>query len=491
MSPRLPNLAAQKWHQAKRGSIAALLVCAYGCASVPAPPSFAKDADVHDCLQMFAASDKRIADAGRRDAQSQPIAGFPFLRNDRVLASLVEHANNAEQIDAWLARVAELDQTARTFELANQAQPGQPGANEKLNACRVKLQRAVAADSAAWQHLRRQAQRTPDAYVTWQRALGLYPLSARLVLVGVMRLHRTALVAPNLPAAPNALHYAFPDMTATSTKMQFVLRDALGVPHLSRPQELALLARFAPAFSVATDTRADRIGRVTFDPTGAQAEIDTARPTLYTAVNFTRYGDETYVQLIYSVWFSARPRDGPFDLLGGDLDAVTWLVTLDRDGEPLLYDAMHNCGCYHMFFPTPRLSLRPATNALEEPLWVPFVIPPHWGHHLTIHLESKTHFITSIGPSAAQAPDHALALAERDGLRSISNPTGGRRSLYDERGLVGAGARRERFLLWPMGVPSAGAMRQWGHHATAFVGRRHFDEAFLIERYFEYRRSVQ
>jgi hypothetical protein len=35
-----------------------------------------------------------------------------------------------------------------------------------------------------------------------------------------------------------------------------------------------------------------------------------------------------------------------------------------------------------------------------------------------------------------------------------------------------------------IGTPALGAMRQWGHHATAFVGRRHFDEPFLIERYF-------
>jgi hypothetical protein len=27
-------------------------------------------------------------------------------------------------------------------------------------------------------------------------------------------------------------------------------------------------------------------------------------------------------------------------------------------------------------------------------------------------------------------------------------------------------------------------MRQWGHHATAFVGRRHFDDADLIEARF-------
>ncbi len=27
-------------------------------------------------------------------------------------------------------------------------------------------------------------------------------------------------------------------------------------------------------------------------------------------------------------------------------------------------------------------------------------------------------------------------------------------------------------------------MRQWGRHATAFVGRRHFDDAYLMEQRF-------
>jgi len=36
-----------------------------------------------------------------------------------------------------------------------------------------------------------------------------------------------------------------------------------------------------------------------------------------------------------------------------------------------------------------------------------------------------------------------------------------------------------------MGIESAGAMRQWGHHATEFVGERHFDDANLIDRYFK------
>jgi hypothetical protein len=44
--------------------------------------------------------------------------------------------------------------------------------------------------------------------------------------------------------------------------------------------------------------------------------------------------------------------------------------------------------------------------------------------------------------------------------------------------------RPERFFFWPMGIASAGQMRQWGRHATAFVGRRHFDDPYLLDRYF-------
>ncbi len=51
-------------------------------------------------------------------------------------------------------------------------------------------------------------------------------------------------------------------------------------------------------------------------------------------------------------------------------------------------------------------------------------------------------------------------------------------------GIVPGSERGERWLFWPMGVPEPGAMRQWGRHATAFVGRRHFDDPWLFERYF-------
>ena len=54
-----------------------------------------------------------------------------------------------------------------------------------------------------------------------------------------------------------------------------------------------------------------------------------------------------------------------------------------------------------------------------------------------------------------------------------------------EVGLVAGTERGERWLFWPMGVPEPGAMRQWGTHAIAFVGRRHFDDPNLFAPYLE------
>lgn len=69
-------------------------------------------------------------------------------------------------------------------------------------------------------------------------------------------------------------------------------------------------------------------------------------------------------------------------------------------------------------------------------------------------------------------------------LRSLARLGGGRRSAYGADGLIAGTERAERYFFWPMGIASAGAMRQWGRHATAFVGRRHFDDADLFEKRF-------
>jgi hypothetical protein len=146
---------------------------------------------------------------------------------------------------------------------------------------------------------------------------------------------------------------------------------------------------------------------------------------------------------------------------------------------------MHPCGCYHQFFPTPRARPRPAPDALEEWAFVPQSLPGvHDDEHPVVSIASATHYIERVAVARGAASLVRYAFRPYDELRSLGRLDGGRRSAFGADGLIAGSERAERFLYWPMGIPSAGAMRQWGRHATAFVGRRHFDDADLIERRF-------
>jgi hypothetical protein len=57
-------------------------------------------------------------------------------------------------------------------------------------------------------------------------------------------------------------------------------------------------------------------------------------------------------------------------------------------------------------------------------------------------------------------------------------------SLFRADGIVAGTERTERHLLWPTGVPEPGAMRERGRQAIAFLGRRHFDDADLLDSLF-------
>jgi hypothetical protein len=71
-----------------------------------------------------------------------------------------------------------------------------------------------------------------------------------------------------------------------------------------------------------------------------------------------------------------------------------------------------------------------------------------------------------------------------DLLNNLEND-GGNRSLFGDKGLIAGSERLERFTLWPTGILSVGAMRQWGTHATGFIEEQQFDDADLLGKYFE------
>ena len=214
-------------------------------------------------------------------------------------------------------------------------------------------------------------------------------------------------------------------------------------------------------------------------------EVDGAQQVVYAHPAWTRYRDRVLLQLVYTIWFPERPPQSDGDILAGRLDGITWRVTLAPDGAPLLYDTIHPCGCYHLFFPTPRAQALPA--------------PEGWRSGCSRRSRCRASPRPSVrccASRAARTTSSASAVVRGSDslaryelrpygeLRSLLRLDGGRASIFGADGLVPGSERPERCLFWPMGIASAGAMRQWGRHATAFVGRRHFDDADLLEKRF-------
>jgi hypothetical protein len=344
----------------------------------------------------------------------------------------------------------------------------------------------------------------PDDYATWKRVLGLYALTRIPFAAGVRRWQddtRAVFAVPleQQSIAGRLVKYSLdpaaplPDAEAAAplprAEAARRLADARAGSPLGLHDSRALLelaATYAPVFVVEEASPADRVGRPVFDAMSLPT-VDAALPAIFVRATHTRYRDQVLPQLVYTVWFPERPKDGPFDLLGGRLDSVVWRVTLAEDGEPLLFDTIHGCGCYHLFFPTPRATpLPPPPDTLDEHAFVPARLPRLAdGERVLVRIAPGTHYVSAVAAVAA-APEGTLRLhpADEASLRSLPDGAGGRRSLYGPDGIVRGSERGERYVFWPMGVAEPGAQRQWGRHATAFVGRRHFDDADLLERNF-------
>jgi hypothetical protein len=261
-------------------------------------------------------------------------------------------------------------------------------------------------------------------------------------------------------------------------------RDALGLPWLSADEAATLLAANAPAIEIESRGDYDRFGALGWRGTIAPA-VDTGTPVVYQRIAATRYRGRLLPQLVYSLWFPERPAQGRFDLLAGALDAVVLRITLaPDDGRPLIVDTIHACGCYHLFMPTAEAHLRDDGPRDVEWAYAPITLPAlQAGERVVVRLTSASHYVVG-GARDDGAAGLPYALRDDNELRQLATPQGETRSIFGPDGLVAGSERAERFLFWPMGIPSAGATRQWGHHATAFVGRRHFDDADLIERRF-------
>lgn len=468
-----------------RGLLLVVAAALAGCAapnpyaSAPVAQHLERDDDVGYCARLFADLDHRIDTLGVRDAETTRIAGYPYLRVDRLTEALAERADDGRRRDAWLARMAALDDMARTAELANAGLP-----DDDLARCRVLL---AAADAGRDAELRARA-RVPDDYSREARALGLYPLTRYALAAGVARWQagtRAVFATPleQLPVQGQLVRYGPVAAAAVDVRLP-VATDPLGVPQLSRFDRTALLQRHAPVLEIDVTGPHDRPGTVLFDDR-ERAAVDPGAPIAYTRVAHTLIGGRAHVQLVYTFWFSRRPARHWFDPLAGRLDGLVWRVTLGQDGVPLVYDSIHPCGCYHLFFPTERVVRRERPGTLDETAFVAQVLPaPGADHAVVLRVAAGSHYVQRVRAEPRRSETLRYRFDDERRLTVLALPGGGTRSMYEPDGLVAGTERGERFFLWPSGVVSPGQARQWGRHATAFVGIRHFDDPGLIGAYF-------
>jgi hypothetical protein len=480
-----------------------------GCIAMGTRSTAQEDIAAASCRALYQEVDAVIDTADVRDHGSSLVHGFPYFRTTRLLASFNHELNDeSPQWLAWIGHMADLDAQARALELRNLppsvlVQRKDTLLNE-LNRCRDLL---ITIDLVKPEHRARlrDIAHVPDDYVSWWQALGLYPLTAPIVAAGISAWHsktRDIFATPlallpvtgklvrwkplptAITAATDASSLNNPFNAQEISGVLYRSRDPLGIPLPTSVELDKLFDKYAPVWEVDIVDENDLIGLIRWEngPT-----VDTAHPTIYRKVSHTRFGNQVLLQLNYIVWFRARPGS---DIYAGQLDGINWRVTLGPNGEPWLYDAIHNCGCYHEFFPSHQLRLRKdlPSSYFESPL-LPQSAPEQ--QPLVLRIAHHTHFIQRIyhdnvesDQSSAIQASHPMLSEDYDVLRSLPSSEG-YRSLFGKYGLVAGTERFERFLLWPMGIRSPGAMRQWGRHSTAFNGRRHFDDAFLIESLFE------
>jgi hypothetical protein len=521
-------------------------VASAGCASLAPPPldNTTATPELLACADWYAALDAETDSAGVRDAGAVRVPGFAHLRVNRFTASLAgalgaasNHFDAQTAQAALLQRLQQLDLQARSYELANLPSQARMrlahsqktealGATSSAQSAATLLQRTqtcaarlTAHDTASPARMAALLQRlnVPDDYVTVYRIAGVYALSRYPFAAGVRKLEAERLAvftATDSPPGTGAtrLRYAPPSPTTaaslTAAEVSRMLApapaDPLQVPAPSTADLERLFTQFAPSFEIDTASNDDLPGSLVWrsgQSSNAQPTLalDTAAPALYRQVAYTRYQGRNLLQLVYTLWFAARPPapGSTFDILAGQLDGLVWRVTLAPDGTPLLYDSMHPCGCYHLFFPTPAAQPKPAPEAGIEWAFVPTAVPAVGAQdRITLRIAARTHYVdrVSVAPIAgvASIPSSAAAqsttpYAWRDyhSLRSLPlGASADNRSAFNPKGFIDGTDRTERWLFWPMGIERAGSMRQWGKHATAFVGRRHFDDATLLEQRF-------
>ena len=468
-----------------------------GCSLTPAAP----DTPLSRCQQQLHKLQQVINQHLTVDAQYQQVEGFPTYRTNRFWSSFEPEALTLDQQDQWRRKLHQLGMDSLEIEWRNLPTDvgKQLGSYEDFqSSCD-----AVLYEDSLTKPLQTDALQVTDSYNDWLRFFGFYAIIKYAATQSIAEYQdemRTRINGFETPPGP--FNHYHPTRSRSTPPIQRWLQQAyrgnpLALPGLDANQLQSLFAAHAPDFYIKHETDADLPGAAHWISVEGKAEraIDSAHPAVYTYPSYIRFNGAILLQLNYTIWFSERPKPTEDDWYGGKLDGLVWRVTLQPDGQILMYDSIHPCGCYHTVHVPLDSPLHDViakldqSKSLEPILFFDSTLTASQSA-VALTLEAGTHYLLNVTAvdAAISAPIQTnnsgnYELLHYDSLRSLPNATSTSRfrNWFDSNGRIKESARRERYFLWPLGVDSAGAMRQQGNHAIAFVGKRHFDAA-SVER---------
>ncbi|MCG8311621.1 MAG: hypothetical protein MI976_00255 [Pseudomonadales bacterium] len=337
----------------------------------------------------------------------------------------------------------------------------------------------------------------PNSYSSLQKFFGIYPLMSSLaqssideyremmnkkLSEGALQQFNSELIYKPAQPVPSTISYTQIAQWIGSAQAA----NSLNIPHIGKVELTRLFKTFAPVIQMDTRSKSDYIGELNYQD--AAIQVNTLKPVLYTYPSYTRFYGQVLLQLNYVFWFPSRPAESKFDIYAGELDGLIWRITLNANGKPLIYDSIHPCGCYHKLYLPQGTSYKANPELEEQPLIFAIDDPqPSAPTQMRIKIESGTHYVVDVSYSKhkVSTDDSSQSfstyhLQPYDKLLMLSNDEK-TTSIFGRSGIIEQSNRIERWFLWPLGVPNAGAMRQRGLHAIAFVGERHFDDPFLFE----------
>ncbi|MGZ3538883.1 MAG: hypothetical protein ACXVAB_12725 [Thermodesulfobacteriota bacterium] len=488
--------------------VAPLFALFLGCApflAKPTPLSFEKPEQCREFLNRLA---EVVEEAGVKDASNAPIRGFPYLRANRFIASLKKDLKDDGQREEWLLWMQQQDLLSRKKEISNlpdkailslDFEDGRKADREWLYAqvksCSSNLLSHDRGRSDLYSRLFPLVH-FPDEYSCFGRAVGLYPLVAIPVAVltdrSIKKIRkRFDADLKDLPI-DGQLRTFIPEKRASLSgeEVQEIIRESkknlMGVPLPNTDQEEKLVWSFAPVFIQDVAAAYDRLGQVVWK--SDRVDIDPEKPTVYYYTSHAFLKGEPILQINYVIWYSERAGERSPSIELGHLDGLTVRVSLDGEGKVFMVDVMSDCGCYHFFSPererVERVRSRPLSFEPIMPEWLPAILSEG---RLGIRVNSGWHQVQRLIP-VEEVPDPIpYALVRYDVLEALPHEDGTTESIFSSKGIVKGSERVERFILFSMGIPSVGSMRQRGHHAIELIGRDYFDNPYLFDENFVFK----